>query len=1168
MGIFFMVCEAQIIENPVFDRTDVPAFHVNKVEITKDTTYLYCSYKAEGGSWANISKETYLRDVNTNKIYPLLKCDGLPYGPQKESFTYSKRCEVKLYFKSIRNAKKIELIEDPNGKAFNVYGIDLENQFKESFTENYLNRLLSMSSFYDSASDTIKAIQYKNEEVEASKYIHGIKSEAFLVSLLGLAIIYDKYQHFSDAIRIMEKVTELHGEIWGAQDADYALQLRTLAQFYSHAGLFEIAIKKIKDSISKYEELKIFDEQYAIALRFLSDNYELSGDERSAIEYQKKAISIRKLIGESDGYLEEMTNMIIQGVSDNRVEIVEKELVNLPEFVDTTSNAFDSILKTLTDRLITQEDNKKALFYCDRSLALLEKNVDRNIIKIAEVRGNKCRILRRLNLYHESIQIGEKAKRTFDSLQVTPFVYRNILEDIAWCYGMYYDYEKAILYQNQLVEMLENSDDWISYAGALGSLGEYYQYKEDLDKAEEIIRKGISVISNRNPQDMVNALLERGEITYAHYSRNLDIIKWHSMIVKGSLLNSLSMVCFKKANYSEAIKARQKSCKNDLEMKDSVAYFSGLILLSEFYYYNKQFQKSIDAAKESVKLINRYKAVLNDQKEFDYLSISYLQMAVSYFKLNNYNQATHYLKQCIALSENSNNIDAKTLCRTIASLVCYDSMDYNKAEVFCSEALDILRNEIIKQITSMKKEQKERMWSKYEYAFIHYRRIIVKGEWNRELNSKLYNYTLFSKSLMLDSECSNDEDAKKRMRTNWKDIQSVLADQDIAIEFISTAEDSIFRSYHALIIDKKCEYPNMITLFHESYLANIKRHRNDNIVNIVGDLVWKPILNQYSNVKNIYFSPDGILHALPIEYSSVDDIGDMMDCFNIYRLTSTKEIIIQERNPKVGSAVLYGGLDYDMLATELLHNNESNINSYLRSINERGGFEPLINTLEEVEEICTILKKNKVLTTLFTGKNGTEDSFVGFSGKDINMLHLSTHGMYVGPSSVEQKKKESNFDFLELITNEKDPVKEDIVLTHSFLVMSGGNKLSHRETIGLGENDGILTASEISQLDLRSVDIVVLSACETGLGDIKNGGVYGLQRGFKNAGVNTILMSLDKVDDQATKILMVEFYRNLMNGKSKHQSLKDAQTYLRQVDDGKYNKPEYWASFIMLDGLN
>ena len=115
----------------------------------------------------------------------------------------------------------------------------------------------------------------------------------------------------------------------------------------------------------------------------------------------------------------------------------------------------------------------------------------------------------------------------------------------------------------------------------------------------------------------------------------------------------------------------------------------------------------------------------------------------------------------------------------------------------------------------------------------------------------------------------------------------------------------------------------------------------------------------------------------------------------------------------------------------------------------------------------------------------------------------------------------------------------------------------------------MVTALDISIMNFKELDLVCLSACESALGTLSDDdGILGLQRGFKKAGANTILMSLDKVDDEATKILMVEFYKNLMNGKTKHQSLKDAQKHLRHVDNGKYDKPEYWASFIMLDGLN
>ena len=146
---------------------------------------------------------------------------------------------------------------------------------------------------------------------------------------------------------------------------------------------------------------------------------------------------------------------------------------------------------------------------------------------------------------------------------------------------------------------------------------------------------------------------------------------------------------------------------------------------------------------------------------------------------------------------------------------------------------------------------------------------------------------------------------------------------------------------------------------------------------------------------------------------------------------------------------------------------------------------------------------------------------------------------------------------------------EDKPMTRSGLLFSGCNRVFRHEQIPEGEEDGILTAHEIAMLDLRGLDLVVLSACQTGLGDVISGeGVFGLQRGFKKAGANTILMSLNKVDDEATRMLMVEFYRNLMNGKTKRQSLKDAQQYLRKVDNGKYDAPKYWASFIMLDGID
>ena len=118
-------------------------------------------------------------------------------------------------------------------------------------------------------------------------------------------------------------------------------------------------------------------------------------------------------------------------------------------------------------------------------------------------------------------------------------------------------------------------------------------------------------------------------------------------------------------------------------------------------------------------------------------------------------------------------------------------------------------------------------------------------------------------------------------------------------------------------------------------------------------------------------------------------------------------------------------------------------------------------------------------------------------------------------------------------------------------------------------DDGILTAREVSRLDLTSISLVTLSACETALGKVTGEGVFGLQRGFKKAGANSILMSLWKVDDEATCLLMTEFYKNWIGeGKSKHDALELAKQTVRSHKEKGWNDPKYWAAFILLDALD
>ena len=128
-------------------------------------------------------------------------------------------------------------------------------------------------------------------------------------------------------------------------------------------------------------------------------------------------------------------------------------------------------------------------------------------------------------------------------------------------------------------------------------------------------------------------------------------------------------------------------------------------------------------------------------------------------------------------------------------------------------------------------------------------------------------------------------------------------------------------------------------------------------------------------------------------------------------------------------------------------------------------------------------------------------------------------------------------------------------------MMSGGQKAWTDSTFRVDRNNVILTAYEISKLDLHNVNLVVLSACETGLGDDLFDGIFGLQRAFKKAGARSILMSLWKIDDKATSEFMGLFYEKLVKGYSKH----DAYTYATHMMKEKYQDANYWASFVLLD---
>lgn len=421
----------------------------------------------------------------------------------------------------------------------------------------------------------------------------------------------------------------------------------------------------------------------------------------------------------------------------------------------------------------------------------------------------------------------------------------------------------------------------------------------------------------------------------------------------------------------------------------------------------------------------------------------------------------------------------------------------------------------------------------------------------------------------------NYSDFTKGLDTDWKDVLERLRRGDVAIEFVeldksimSPNDTSLY--YGAVLLKKEWRTPKFVLLHDkqitDSIIRNViidfkeaedkayNKEEWDRVNHQLYEMIWEPIFSYLEPNDCIYFSPVGMLSLAPMEILQ-DTKGRLMnEQYKLYRMSSTKYMCLSHNPVQKGNAVLYGGLKYD---------EEGNVDSsQSKNSLKREGWNYLPSSATEVMVLDSIFRTANISTNLYDNYAGTEESFKKLSGKTISTLHIATHGFYFN---------EDESDFYDFFRDMNIRVKRGTgisTLLRSGLMLSGGQHawLHGRKDIPQDKEDGILLASEISLLDFHNVDLVTLSACQTGLGDISDDGVMGLQRGFKRAGVNSILMTLWPVNDYATRLLMGEFYRNLVSGLTKIQSLHLAQKYLRE-SNVEYNNPYYWAAFILLDDL-
>ncbi len=311
------------------------------------------------------------------------------------------------------------------------------------------------------------------------------------------------------------------------------------------------------------------------------------------------------------------------------------------------------------------------------------------------------------------------------------------------------------------------------------------------------------------------------------------------------------------------------------------------------------------------------------------------------------------------------------------------------------------------------------------------------------------------------------------------------------------------------------------------YIKNIKELlKDDNSYN----LFWQPVEEKIGNISKLFISPDGVYNQLSILTLKNSTGQYLVDTKNLALVSNSKEIIILKNNQGKGllkTASLFGYPDYG----------------------KEGYVADLPGTKTEVENISKILKSGGYAVNT---KMKLDASETNVKNTNPGILHIATHGFFLADADAIEGERAVG---IEINQAQKNP------LLRSGLLLANCEKVLDNTYGNQSSNNGVLTAYEVMNMNLSKTDLVVMSACETGLGQVVSGeGVYGLQRAFLVAGAKSVIMSLWTVSDDATMLLMTNFYQNMNKGKSKLDAFYLAQKQVKL----KYPEPFYWGAFVMM----
>ncbi len=997
----------------------------------------------------------------------------------------------------------------------------------------------------------------------------------------NLAIYYTNKDMFIEAEPLFVKVSKIRKNVYGDNHVSYATSLNNLAFLYQKQRRYLEAENKFLNAIKIYKvTVGENNAQYATFLDNLACLYFEQAKYLEAKPLFLSVLTIRKeVIGEKNrDYLATLN-----------------KLASLYQFEGNYSEA--------------------EILYLN-SVEISKEYFGENSIEYAISIGNLGSLYNLQFKYNESETLLLKALQLEkNSIGKTHPYYGTSLSNLALLYQNQSKFSLAEPLLKESVEINKNSfgENNSKYAVSINSLALLYFLEGNYLKAEPLFLKALEIRKN---------LLG---VTHPDYALSLDGLaklyevqgnytKAESHLLKVSEINS-NTFGINSTNYATSLnnlaglyqKQRDFLKAEKLYFQASNIYKSiygdrnpdyaiSLVNLALSYQYQKKYKEAEILYLRALEIIRQFLG----ENHPNYITTIH-HLAILYKSEGIDDKASNYFEQLISLNQKKTLDDIYTL--TENEIITY--LNFKKINLFSPLSFltyissqypivitSCFNNELlIRNLTIRKKEQTKKaiqksnnllLKDKYEQFVSNKRKVTKLSELN--IDKRPSNFSmLIDETEQLEKELIKESrtfsDFKNSISINFNQIKDKLKKNEISIDIVSynyynkMATDSIV--YSAFIVKEDSKFPKFIPLFEEKqleFLLGRNKVQQDSsridkqyLDKGISNLFFNPLKNELQGITTIYLSPAGLGHQIDFAALPISENQNLGEKYNLHILSSPAELL----NYKVSSLekksnielLLYGGIDYNKSNPKTEIYNEIVEPTYdiaaLRSQSGISDFDYLNGTNNEINQIQLKGSLNGFITTVYKESEATEESIKQLDGRTTPyVLHLATHGFF----SPDPKQEIPDDIFAEQGKSKIYKASDDPMM-RSCLLLAGANNYWGKSAGNTTTEDGILTASEISNLDLSACQLVVLSACETGLGEVKGSeGVFGLQRAFKMAGVKKIIMSLWKVPDTQTAELFDIFYSECFAGKTIHEAFQSAQTKMK----AKYS-PYYWAGFVLLE---